>query len=387
MSKVCARPAALSRPEAPPKVVESKGYSLDDLLRRAADKRRAAWGETITYSRKVFIPLTNLCRDSCGYCVFAQPPDSPSARYLTPDEVLTIAREGRAAGCKEALFSLGERPELRYGQAMDALKRLGYVRTVDYLRDMCERVLTETGLLPHANPGTLTEDEMRMLRPVTAGMGMMLESTSARLMEKGQAHYLCPDKIPEARLRTIETAGRLNVPFTTGILIGIGETWEERMDSLQAIESLNREYGHIQEVIIQNFRAKPAVKMSARPEPGLTDMLRTIAAARLILSSEISVQAPPNLQPDEFGRYIDAGINDWGGISPVTPDHINPEKAWPRIPDLRRITESHGCRLRERLAVYPRHLTGTHIFLSPEIRPTVESLAGPDGLAADQCPS
>ncbi|OGH56363.1 MAG: 7,8-didemethyl-8-hydroxy-5-deazariboflavin synthase subunit CofG [Candidatus Lindowbacteria bacterium RIFCSPLOWO2_12_FULL_62_27] len=358
---------------------------LTALLGAALNKKIGAWGNAVTYSRKVFIPLTNLCRDTCGYCVFAQPPDSPAARYMTPDEVLAVAEAGKRVGCKEALFSLGEKPELRHPEARAALARLGYRRTIDYLRDMCERVLKETGLLPHANPGTLTEDDLRLLQPVTASMGMMLETTSLRLLEKGQAHHACPDKHPDARLRTLANAGRIHAPFTTGLLVGIGETWEDRVNSLQAIHDIHRQYGHIQEVIIQNFRAKPGIRMAGRPEPDLEDMLRTLATARLMLDPEISLQAPPNLQPESYAQYISAGLNDWGGVSPLTPDHINPEKAWPKIAELKAATESMGAVLRERLTIYPRPLAAADRFLSPALREPVAALAAEDGLAKVEC--
>lgn len=353
-------------------ILNSPPEELEELLCTAAQTRDAAWGNTVTYSRKVFIPLTNMCRDTCGYCVFAQLPSSPSAKFLTPDEVLDIASRGRSAGCREALFSLGEKPELRFPQARDALKRLGYTRTIDYLRDMCDLVLKETGLLPHANPGTLSDEEIALLKPVTASMGMMLETVSDRLTQKGQAHYACPDKHPTVRIQTLVNAGRRNVPFTTGILIGIGESWAERVDSLLAINRIHREYGHIQEVIIQNFRRKPQIRMSSAPEPDLSDMMKTIATARMILDPEISVQAPPNLQEDGFAEYIRAGLNDWGGVSPVTPDHINPEKAWPHIEILREKTESMGFELRERLTIYPRFLSNPEKYLSPNLRAHVD---------------
>lgn len=344
------------------------------LIAQAGDRRDAYWGHTITYSPKVFIPLTTYCRDDCGYCTFVQRPGTPQARYLQPDEVLGIAKAGRAMGCKEALFSLGEKPELRYQEARDDLKALGYERTIDYLRDMCERVVSETGLLPHANPGTMTKADLEMLKPVTGSMGIMLESSSRRLMRKGMPHYACPDKVPVQRLRTLERAGECGVPFTTGILIGIGETWNERIDSLLAIRDLHRTYGHIQEVIIQNFRAKPNIPMANHPEPGPEEMLRTLTAARLLLDEEISIQAPPNLE-ESFGRYIQAGLNDWGGVSPLTKDHINPERAWPAIERLREVTESTGYQLAERLTLYPRFIEQADRFVAPEMQPVVESLS------------
>jgi 7,8-didemethyl-8-hydroxy-5-deazariboflavin synthase CofG subunit len=355
------------------------------LLADAAALRDRHWGRTITYSRKVFIPLTTMCRDECGYCVFVQRPGSPKARYMTPDEVLEVARRGRDLGCKEALFSLGEKPELRYPEAREALDRLGYARTTDYLRDMCGRVLDETGLLPHANAGTLSDEELEMLKPVTGSMGMMLENVSRRLTRKGQAHHACPDKVPVQRLRTLERAGRHEVPFTTGLLIGIGETWAERVDTLLAIQEIHRRFGHIQEVIIQNFRAKPGIAMAHHPEPALDDMLKTLAVARLILDPAISLQAPPNLERD-YPAYIAAGLNDWGGISPVTIDHINPERAWPQIEALRQATESAGYRLQERLTIYPAYLRRPESFMAPRIAPYVQRLARhEDGLAAAQC--
>lgn len=376
-------PIPISREEAL-RVGQVQGEDLKALLEQADRRRRQFWGQAVTYSRKVFIPLTSMCRDTCGYCVFVQPPGSATAKYMNPDEVLAVARDGQRFGCKEALFSLGEKPELRYSEAREDLARLGYQRTIDYLRDMCDLVLRETSLLPHVNAGTLTEEETSLLLPVSASMGMMLENISPRLMEKGQVHYGCPDKLPAIRIQTLIHTGRQNVPFTTGILIGIGETWAERVDSLFAIQHLFETYGHIQEVIVQNFRAKPRLRISNWPEPDLEDMLRTLATARLILDPAVSLQAPPNLQPDQYARYIPAGLNDWGGVSPVTPDHINPEKAWPKIVELRAATESMGAHLRERLTIYPRHLSNPEKYLSPRMREPVGALAAADGLAAEQ---
>lgn len=350
------------------------GEALHALLSEAVAKRDRQWGRSITYSPKVFIPLTHMCRDACGYCTFVHRPGSPLARYMSPDEVLSVAQEGKALGCKEALFSLGEKPELRYAEARRALQELGYSRTIDYLRDMCALVVRETGLLPHANPGTMSDDELVRLKEVTGSMGIMVENVSRRLTRKGMAHYACPDKVPVQRLRTLERAGQARVPFTTGILIGIGETWAERIASLMAINDIHLQYGHIQEVIVQNFRAKPNIPMAHHPEPTRTDMLRTLAAARLILEPEISLQAPPNLE-ETFGSYIQAGINDWGGVSPLTKDFINPERAWPQIPRLREITEQEGCVLRERLTVYPRYLNAADRFIAPEMRGPIEEIA------------
>ena len=360
------------------------GEDFNRLMSIAAQRRDRVWGRTITYSRKVFIPLTNLCRDTCGYCTFARSPSSRSARTMMPEEILAIARAGQRAGCKEALFSLGEKPELRYPEAQEALAALGYTRLIDYLHDMCELVLRDTGLVPHANPGTLSVEEISLLRPVTGSMGMMLESVSLRLMEKGEAHYGCPDKHPSVRLETLENSGRLKVPFTTGILIGIGENWAERIDTLLAIQDVFERHGCIQEVIVQNFRAKPDIMMRDRPEPTREDMLRTLAVARLLLDGKISLQAPPNLAPGDYPAYIGAGLNDWGGISPVTLDHINPEAAWPQIADLRRATEAMGYSLCERLTVYPRYLARPQEFLAPEMMNHLTVLANPDGLAARQ---
>jgi FO synthase len=361
-----------------------RGDALEELMALAAARRTAQWGKVITYSRKVFIPLTNMCRDTCGYCTFAQPPSSPTARVMTPEEVLEVAEAGRRLGCKEALFSLGEKPELRYPEARAALARLGYTGLIPYLRDMCELVLRETGLIPHANPGTLSQEEMTLLRAVTGSMGMMLESISLRLMGKGGVHYACPDKYPSVRLRTLSLAGELGVPFTTGILIGIGETWAERVDSLLAIREIAQHYGNIQEVIIQNFRAKPGTRMANWPEPPLEEMLRTLAIARLLLDVEVGLQAPPNLAPRDYGQYLRAGLNDWGGISPVTHDFINPEAAWPQIGELRHETERMGFTLRERLTIYPRQLAEPSRFVAPEMVGTLRVLAGADGLAAEQ---
>lgn len=357
---------------------------LDVLMARAGARRDAAWGKTVTYSRKVFVPLTNMCRDTCGYCTFVKHPDSPDANLMTPDEVLAVARAGEMAGCKELLFSLGEKPELRYAKARDALAALGYARLTDYLADMCALVLRETTLLPHVNAGTLTDDEIALLRPVSASMGMMLETVSRRLTRVGHPHHACPDKVPLQRLRTLERAGVRRVPFTTGLLIGIGETWEERIEALFAINDSHARHGHIQEVIVQNFQRKPDIAMARHPEPELDDMLRTIAAARIILDPEISLQAPPNLHARHI-QYLQTGINDWGGISPVTIDYINPQHAWPDITRLNQSCASLGYDLQERLTVYPRFLTPRSGFLSDDIRRRVDTMARADGLADIQC--
>ncbi|MEM6824231.1 MAG: 7,8-didemethyl-8-hydroxy-5-deazariboflavin synthase CofG [Pseudomonadota bacterium] len=357
---------------------------LDDLMARARAIRDAKWGRVVTYSRKVFVPLTNMCRDTCGYCTFVKLPTSPEARILTPDQVLALAKRGEKKGCKELLFSLGEKPELRYEHARRALARLGHHRMTDYLAEMCALVLRETTLLPHVNAGTLRDDEIEMLRPVSASMGMMLETLTRRLNRKGEAHYACPDKTPLQRMRTLERTGQRRVPFTTGLLIGIGETWEERLEALYAINAVHLRYGHIQEVIIQNFQQKPGIAMADHPEPSLEEMLRTIAAARIILDPEISLQAPPNLSARHID-YLSAGINDWGGISPVTIDFINPQHAWPEIRTLAASSAEAGFQLRERLTVYPRFLSQRDRFVDARLHDSLAGAARNDGLAREQC--
>ncbi|MCC4114723.1 7,8-didemethyl-8-hydroxy-5-deazariboflavin synthase CofG [Aromatoleum toluclasticum] len=357
---------------------------FEPLRRAAGALRDRYWARRATYSRKVFVPLTNMCRDRCGYCTFVQQPGTPNAWLMSPDEVMRTVRDGERLGCKEVLFSLGEKPEQRYAEARAALARFGHTSLIDYLAEVCGRVLDETSLLPHVNAGTLDDDEIRRLKSVSVSMGMMLESVSRRLLRPGQAHHACPDKVPAQRLRTLERVGRHGVPFTTGILIGIGETWAERVDSLLAIDAIHKEYGHIQEVIVQNFRAKPGTAMAGHPEPSLDDMVRTLVLARLLLHPSISVQAPPNLQ-ERFRDYLGAGINDWGGISPLTIDFINPERAWPQIAELSRATEACGFRLEERLAVYPRFLGNPEHHFDKRIAGRLAMLARPDGLALQQC--
>src|ERR1700738_4158587 len=326
---------------------------LSDLLSAATELRARGKGTVVTFSKKVFIPLTTLCRDYCAYCTFRKDPGQPGAHFMTPDEVVALAEEGRRAGCKEALFSLGDQPERIFPEAREFLQRQGFARTLDYAAAMSEMALERTGLLPHANPGVMDRAALERFKESNASVGLMLETVSVRLMRDGLAHFKAPDKVPALRLRTIEEAGKLSMAFTTGILIGIGETFEERIDSLFAIRALHEKYGHIQEVIVQNFRAKPDIPMAHHPEPSLEDMLRTIAIARLILGSQMNLQAPPNLSYADFPRLLDAGINDWGGISPVTKDFINPEAAWPQIAKLRAETEARRFTLRERLALYP----------------------------------
>jgi FO synthase len=349
-----------------------EGNELDSLIASASELRNRVKGRRVTYSKKVFIPLTNLCRDYCGYCVFRKDPGQSGAKTMTPDEVLAVADAGARLGCKEALFSLGDRPEAIFPEMRETLARLGHRTTLSYLAEMCERVLNETGLLPHANPGLMGRKDLETLRQFNPSMGLMLESTSERLMRPGMAHDNAPDKPPSRRLKTIEEAGRLKIPFTTGILIGIGETLDERVDSLFAIRELHERYGHIQEVIIQNFRAKPEIPMRDHPEPSQIDHARTIAVARLVLG-EMNVQAPPNLSDDNYPFLLRAGINDWGGISPLTPDFINPEKPWPHIERLAERTAEEGFELTERLSVYPEYVPQDE-FLDDGLRTRVRAM-------------
>jgi FO synthase len=356
---------------------------LSQLMADAARLRDRRHGRLISYSRKVFIPLTHLCRDVCHYCTFAERPRAGQPAYLSPEQVLAIARAGQAAGCTEALFTLGDKPELRYQAAREALAALGYKTTIEYLTAMCGLVLRETGLLPHANPGVMAREEIFGLRAVTASQGIMLESTSERLCEKGGVHYGSPDKHPAVRLETIRLAGELKVPFTTGILIGIGETREERIETLEAIRDLHQAHGHVQEVIVQNFRAKPDTKRADADEPDLDDLLWTIAQARLILGPDMNIQAPPNLSPGVYPRLIGAGLNDWGGISPVTPDHVNPEAPWPAIDDLARASAEMGKLLVNRLAIYPAYARAPDTWLAPEVATQVRRMSDAEGFARD----
>ncbi|MGE5594408.1 MAG: 5-amino-6-(D-ribitylamino)uracil--L-tyrosine 4-hydroxyphenyl transferase CofH [Hyphomicrobiales bacterium] len=354
---------------------------LDALLEVASALRDRAHRNVISYSRKVFIPLTQLCRDVCHYCTFAKPPVPGQRAYLTPEEVLDIARAGAAAGCNEALFTLGDKPELRYKVAKRELAELGHKTTISYLAAMAELVLKETGLLPHANPGVMTREEIAALRRVSVSQGIMLESVSERLLQRGQVHYGSPDKDPQARLETIRLAGELQVPFTSGILIGIGETREERIESFLALRRLHEAYGHIQEIIVQNFRAKPDTKMANAPEPDLDDLLWTIAVARIVFGAEMNIQAPPNLSYDEYPRLVAAGLNDWGGVSPVTPDHVNPEAPWPHLEELRRNTAACGKVLTERLAIYPGYALDGERWLDERLRTPVVRAIDADGFA------
>jgi 7,8-didemethyl-8-hydroxy-5-deazariboflavin synthase CofG subunit len=325
---------------------------LPAVLTAALKTKQRFKPDVITYSRKVFIPLTNLCRDYCGYCTFRRDPGQPGVLTMTPEQVLEVARAGEKMGCTEALFSLGDKPELVFPEMRDTLRHLGYKSTLQYLEAMCELVLRQTSLLPHPNPGLLSSEWISRLAAVSPSMGIMLETTNNFLLQPGKAHYNAPDKLPAKRLHMIEEAGKQNVPFTTGLLIGIGESLEDRVNTLLAIRELHRRYGHIQEVIIQNFRAKSDIPMSASPEPTREEMLRTVAVARLLMP-DMNIQAPPNLSAPYYDELLDAGINDWGGVSPLTPDFINPEKPWPHLQELKMRTEAKGYRLRQRLPVYP----------------------------------
>jgi 7,8-didemethyl-8-hydroxy-5-deazariboflavin synthase CofG subunit len=358
----------------------ARNAPLPELLAAATAVRAHGKGTTITFSKKVFIPLTTLCRDYCGYCTFRKDPGQPGAHFMTPDQVLALAEQGRRAGCKEALFSLGDQPERIFPEAREFLREQGFTRTLDYLAAMCELVLDHTGLVPHANPGVMDRSVLERLKNSNASVGLMLETVSTRMMRGDLPHAKAPDKVPALRLRTMEEAGKLSVAFTTGILIGIGETLEERIDSLFAIRTLHEKYGHIQEVIVQNFRAKTEIPMANHPEPSLDDMLHTIAVARLVLGPHMNIQAPPNLSYADFPRLLEAGINDWGGISPVTKDFINPEAAWPQISRLEAETKARGFTLRERLALYPEFIRNDD-FASPAIRKRLDILADAEGLA------
>jgi len=344
---------------------------LDSLLRAAARRRDAAHGNQVSYSRKVFIPLTQLCRDVCHYCTFAHPPRAGEKPYLSLEQMVEIARAGKAAGCKEALFTLGDKPELRYRLAREELERLGHATTLSYLAQAAETVFRETGLLPHINPGLMTREDIAALRAVSVSQGIMLESSSERLCEKGKPHYGSPDKQPAARLETIRLAGELKVPFTTGILVGIGETRAERIASLLALRDLNDAHGHIQEIIIQNFRPKPGTRMADVPALALDEHLWTIAVARLLFEPQMNIQAPPNLSPGALGRLVAAGINDWGGVSPVTPDHVNPEAPWPHLRLLDAATGAAGKRLVERLAIYPTYARDLSRWVAEGLRKAV----------------
>ena len=357
---------------------------IDTLIEHAGALRDQAHGPLVSYSRKVFIPLTKLCRDVCHYCTFAESPRKGDRAYLNATEVLALAEAGREAGCKEALFTLGDKPENRYRIASEELESLGHESTLSYLAEMANLVFKKTGLLPHVNPGIMTEQELTALRKVSVSQGIMLESVSARLCEKGGPHWGSPDKDPAIRLETIAVAGKLNIPFTSGILIGIGETRAERLDSFAALNDLHQRYGHIQEIIIQNFRAKPNTKMAAAAEPDLNELVWTIAAARIIFGAEMNIQAPPNLSPGVLPKLIDAGINDWGGVSPVSPDHVNPEAPWPHLDALDRETAKTGKRLTERLALYPAYVQSQDRWVDKNLMPSVLTLSDSEGFARSE---
>jgi FO synthase len=369
--------AMISREDA---ILLNERARTEELLDAASSVRNRVKGRTISYSRKAFIPLTTLCRDRCGYCTFRRDPGEPGGRYMTPEDVIAAAEAAKRAGCHELLFSLGDQPEAEFPEAREFLRAHGVARTIEYLESMTRLALETTGLLPHSNPGLMRADDLEELKKSNASLGLMLENSSARLMGRGQAHWQAPDKTPRKRLRTIEDAGRLKIPFTTGILIGIGETRGERVDSLFAIRELHERYGHIQEVIVQNFRAKAATPMALHGEPSMDEMLRTVAIARLVLGGDMNLQAPPNLSASDYPRLLDAGINDWGGISPITPDFINPEAAWPHIATLGERTADMGFHLRARLAIYPEYVE-REVFVDTNLRPYVSMLADSEGFA------
>lgn len=365
-------------------LADARGAEQPAVWAAAAVLRDRGRPPLVTYSRKVFIPLTNLCRDVCSYCTFAHHDTDARAHTMSPDEILQVAEAGRRLGCKEALFTLGDRPEARYESHRRALRRFGHASTQSYLRAMCQMVLERTGLLPHPNAGILGRRELSELREVSASQGMMLENVSERLCGPGGPHEHAPDKRPRTRLAMIRRAGELRIPFTSGILIGIGETPRERVEALLALRDLHEQHGHIQEVIVQNFRAKPDTPMAAAGEPGLAELMSTCAIARLIMGPTMSIQAPPNLSAD-YGPLLLAGINDWGGVSPLTPDFVNPEAPWPDIDRLGELSAEAGYALRERLTIYPEYLADD-TFLDPGLRAHVRAMADDDGLARDRSP-
>jgi FO synthase len=382
-SHVAVRPAlvaTLARAAAGERLSRDEAVALLDdractepLLDVAGARRDAHWGTTVTYSPKVFLPVTNLCRDRCTYCTFRKDPGDPDAWTMLPEDVAAWSTRGRALGCKEALLCLGDKPEIAFREYRATLASLGHATTAEYV-ERASAIALECGLLPHTNAGLLTGDEMARLRDVNVSLGLMLENVSPRLRERGQVHQWAPDKDPALRLRMLREAGELRIPFTTGLLIGIGETIAERVDTLIAIRDLHRAHGHIQEVIVQNFRAKPTIPLADAPEPDAVDLARTIAVARLLLDPEVSVQAPPNLSPDDHALLLRAGLNDWGGISPLTPDYVNPEAPWPHLAALAETCRAAGYRLAERLAIYPRYIEEPG-WLAPALRPHVTALA------------
>ena len=354
--------------------------ALSAMCEAAAAMRDLGKGRTVSFSPKVFIPLTHMCRDFCGYCIFRKTPEQAGdTLYMTPEQVLDVAKAGQRLGCTEALFTLGERPEQRYPEAKDWLEKRGFRTTLEYLAYVNRLVLEETTLLPHANPGTMSRREMAALQPYNPSIGLMLESTSSALHAPGGPHEFAPSKRPRVRLRTMELAGELRLPFTTGILIGIGDSREDRIESLLAIRELHRRFGHIQEVIVQNFRAKPGTAMQDKLDADTIELLWSVAAARLTLGPKANVQVPPNLSADNYRIYLDAGINDWGGVSPLTIDFVNPEAPWPALTNLKEQTEAAGFRLKPRLPVYPEYFLNTGDYLSERLRNTVLALADDDG--------
>src|SRR2546423_11842220 len=353
---------------------------LPNLLHAARAERAKHKPPIITYSRKVFLPLTNLCADYCGYCAFRRDAGEPDAHTMTPDEILAVVAQAEKVGCTEALFSLGDKPEARFPEMRETLRPLGYKSTLQYLEAMCQLVLEHSTLLPHANPGLMSASWISRLSAVSPSLGLMLETTSKELLKPGGAHDNAPDKIAARRLQVLEEAGKQQVPFTTGILIGIGETVDDRVDALFAIRDMHEQYGHIQEVIVQNFRAKPSIPMRDRLEPSEDDLLRTIAVARLILGGKMNLQAPPNLSASNFSRLLDAGINDWGGVSPLTPDFINPERPWPHLQELQKRTEAAGFALKQRLPVYPEFIPAA-VARGGLMAKRLRGAAEPNGLA------
>lgn len=368
-------------------LAETEAASLVDITRdglpalcaAAAELRDYGKGRTVTFSPKVFIPLTMLCRDFCGYCTFRRDPKSAGDLYMSPEQVLKVAKDGQALGCTEALFTLGERPEQRYPEAKEWLVKRGYQTTLEYLAAMCRMVTEETSLMPHANPGTMSRREMAALRPYNPSMGLMLESTSPRLYEEGGPHEFAPSKRPRVRLRTLEIGGELGVPFTTGILVGIGENRRERIDALLEIRKLHDAHGHIQEVIIQNFRAKPNTPMGGELDADGEELIWTVAVARLILGPGMNLQVPPNLNAADYQIYLDAGINDWGGVSPLTIDFVNPEAPWPGLAELRDRTQAMGFALRPRLPVYPEYFGMAGGYLSQQMQAKISGMTDDQG--------
>jgi FO synthase len=375
------RAAESGRPDPAEALAWLPAATAADLLPLAESLTLAGFDQTITYSRKVFIPLTQLCRDVCHYCTFAKAPRRLKSAYLSAEEVLAIALAGKAVDCKEALFTLGDKPEARYAVARAALDAAGAASTLDYLARMAKLVLEETGLLPHLNPGVMDAADLRRLRPVSASMGLMLESASERLCERGGPHFGSPDKLPARRLATLRAAGELRIPMTTGLLIGIGETRRERIESLLALRALHESHGHLQELIIQNFKAKPGTKMAGASEPAIEEQLWTVAVARLLFGPGMSIQAPPNLRPEGLAALVRAGINDWGGVSPVTPDHVNPEAPWPHLEDLARATNAAGRNLIERLALVPAYAARPETWTDPLVTPHVRRFSASRGFA------